>query len=264
VFSVGLALAGKISDGASIYQPLSSIVMVLFALVLIVCFAIIAALLIVALVESYIVISAGVLFMGFGGSKLTKDFAVKILVYAVSVGAKLFVMQLLIGLGQQVFNSLAANFETNSVDVFVVIGSAIVMLALTWLLPQLIQGMINGTAMGGNPAATWRIYQNLGSAGGGSLYAVYQANKLASEQIADAQAEGRPAPNRGFRILGNLLSFPVETLGGRLGGRIRFGTFPGQMGEEMRQRALRMQDEREKRQAQNPPPGQVRGGRNRP
>ena len=99
--------------------------------------------------------------MGFGGSKLTKDFAVKILVYAVSVGAKLFVMQLLIGLGQQVFNSLAANFETNSVDILVVIGSAIVMLALTWFLPQLIQGMINGTAIGGNPANAWRIYQNV-------------------------------------------------------------------------------------------------------
>ncbi len=154
VFSVGLALASKLYESASWYQPHQSFVMFLFGLVLIVCFAIIAALLIVALVESYIVISAGVLFMGFGGSKLTKDFAVKILVYAVSVGAKLFIMQLLIGLGQQVFNSLAANFETNSVDVLVVIGSAIVMLALTWFLPQLIQGMINGTAMGGNPAAS--------------------------------------------------------------------------------------------------------------
>jgi type IV secretion system protein TrbL len=265
VFSVGLALASKLYESASWYQPHQSFVMFLFGLVLIVCFAIIAALLIVALVESYIVISAGVLFMGFGGSKLTKDFAVKILVYAVSVGAKLFVMQLLIGLGQQVFNALAANFETNSVDVLVVIGSAIVMLALTWFLPQLIQGMINGTAMGGNPASVWQLYQNVGAftlAGG---YAVYQANKLASEQIADAQAEGHPAPNRGFQILGNLLSFPVETLGGRLGGRIRFGTFPGQMGEEMRQRRLRMQDEREKRHGQNPPPpGQVRAGRKRP
>ena len=98
------------------------------------CFAIIAALLIVALVEFYIVVSAGVLFMGFGGSKWTKDFALKILVYVVSVGAKLFVMQLLIGLGQQVFNALASNFETRSVDILVVIGSAIVMVALTWFI----------------------------------------------------------------------------------------------------------------------------------
>jgi type IV secretion system protein TrbL len=267
VFSVGLALASKISDGASLYHPLSSIVMVLFALVLIVCFAIIAALLIVALVESYIVISAGVLFMGFGGSKLTKDFAVKILVYAVSVGAKLFVMQLLIGLGQQVFNALAANFETNSVDVFVVIGSAIVMLALTWFLPQLIQGMINGTAMGGNPAGVWRTYQNIGSATGGSLYAVYESGKLASEQIAEAQAAGRPASwvRAPALMAKNFVATSFETLGGRLGGRIRFGTFPGQIGEEMRQKALRMKDEREARQAQNPPPpGQVRPGRKRP
>jgi type IV secretion system protein TrbL len=265
VFSVGLALARKLHESASWFQPHQSFVMFLFGLVLIVCFAIIAALLIVALVESYIVISAGVLFMGFGGSKLTKDFAIKILVYAVSVGAKLFVMQLLIGLGQQVFNALAANFETNSVDVLVVIGSAIVMLALTWFLPHLIQGMINGTAMGGNPASVWQLYQNMGSFTLAGLYAGYQADALAKEQIATAQAEGRPAPNRFLRGLTNLAAFPLETLGGRLGGRIRFGTFPGQMGEEMRQKALRLQEEREKRQARNPaPPGQVRGGRNRP
>ena len=187
MFSVGLALASKITDEASIFQPAASIVMVLFALVLIVCFAIIAALLIVALVESYIVVSAGVLFMGFGGSKWTKDFALKILVYAVSVGAKLFVMQLLIGLGQQVFNALASNFETRSVDILVVIGSAIVMVALTWFLPELIQGMINGTAFGGNPAAAYRIYENTLSAGAGSLLG--DPRKLETGERADRRVQ---------------------------------------------------------------------------
>ncbi len=78
VFSVGLALANKVMDQATVFHPGAAIVFALFALVLMVCFAIIAALLVVALVESYIVISAGVLFMGFGGSRWTKDFAVKI------------------------------------------------------------------------------------------------------------------------------------------------------------------------------------------
>jgi type IV secretion system protein TrbL len=265
VFSVGLALAGKIVDQASVFQPASSLVMVLFALVLIVCFAIIAALLIVALVESYIVISAGVLLMGFGGSKLTKDVAVKILVYAVSVGAKLFVMQLLIGLGQQVFNSLAANFETNSVDILVVIGSAIVMLALTWFLPELIQGMINGTAMSGNPANPYRISQNIASGGAGSLNALHQSSRLASQQIADAEAEGRSGPGRFLRMMGNLLGAGADTVGARLGGRIHFGTFPGQMAEAMKEGAERKKIKREAQKAQSgAPQGTVGPGKKRP
>ena len=92
--------------------------LVLFAIVLIVCFGLITALYILTLVESYVVISAGVLFMGFGGSRFTKDFALKILVYAVSVGAKLFVLELLVGLGMQIFNQLVANFQTDSTDLW--------------------------------------------------------------------------------------------------------------------------------------------------
>ena len=57
VFSVGLALANKIMEKATIFQPDASIVFALFALVLMVCFAIIAALLVVAPVESYYVIA---------------------------------------------------------------------------------------------------------------------------------------------------------------------------------------------------------------
>ncbi len=265
VFSVGLALASKITDEASIFQPAASIAMVLFALVLIVCFAIIAALLIVALVESYIVISAGVLFMGFGGSKWTKDFALKILVYAVSVGAKLFVMQLLIGLGQQVFNALASNFETRSVDILVVIGSAIVMVALTWFLPELIQGMVNGTAFGGNPAAAYRIYENTLSAGAGSFLAVRESSRLASEQIAESNAEGRSGPGRILRMMGNLWMAGADTIGARLSGRVHFGTFPAQMAGSMKEKAASRKIAREARQTQEGgAPGTVGPGKPKP
>ena len=265
VFSVGLALASKITDEASIFQPAASIVMVLFALVLIVCFAIIAALLIVALVESYIVVSAGVLFMGFGGSKWTKDFALKILVYAVSVGAKLFVMQLLIGLGQQVFNALASNFETRSVDILVVIGSAIVMVALTWFLPELIQGMINGTAFGGNPAAAYRIYENTLSAGAGSPLAIRESSRLASEQIAESNAAGRSGPGRILRMMGNLWTAGADTIGARLSGRVHFGTFPAQMAGSMKEKAAGRKIAREARHAQEGgAPGTVGPGKPKP
>ena len=50
------------------------------------------------LVESYFVISSGVILMGFGGSQWTNQFAINIIRYAVSVGAKLFMVQLVIGL----------------------------------------------------------------------------------------------------------------------------------------------------------------------
>ena len=52
----------------------------------------IAAFMVLALVESYLIISMSVIFMAFGGSRWTKDFAVSTVRYTVSVGAKLFVL----------------------------------------------------------------------------------------------------------------------------------------------------------------------------
>ena len=139
IFDTGLSIASKVADQTSLFSPASSLGLIVCALVILISFALIAAFLIVSLVESYVVISAGVLLMGFGGSRFTKDYAVRTMTYAVSVGAKLFVLQLLIALGQQIFQALSQSFEAKTTDIFVVVGSAIVMLALVKIVPEMIQ-----------------------------------------------------------------------------------------------------------------------------
>ncbi len=72
VFDQGLALANAILnavEGLGLLEGLfPSLVAVFTALIVVVAFAIIAAQLLVALVESFIVIGAGILFIGFSGS----------------------------------------------------------------------------------------------------------------------------------------------------------------------------------------------------
>jgi type IV secretion system protein TrbL len=250
IFAVGLSIANKVADQASIFAPGSSVGLILCALVLIVCFALIAAFMVLALVESYVIISAGVLLMGFGGSRWTKDYALKTLIYAVSVGAKLFILQLLVALGQQIFTGLAQAFEANSSDVFVVVGSAIVMLALVKIIPDMIQALINGTS-----SSTGGVI--LGSAAGiagagwdatkgvyGSSMAVRSANRLASEQLSDAELRGSGGPGRILRVGGNLIQAGFDTLGARLSGRAHFGIYPGQMSEILNEETRDRQEER--------------------
>jgi type IV secretion system protein TrbL len=114
----------------------ASVGLFLAGLVIIICFALIE------------VISAGVIFMGIGGSRWTTYFATRTLVYAVSVDAKLFVLQLLVSLGAQVFRELGASVTTNTASLFVIIGSAIVMFAVTKNVPELVQGLINEASVG--------------------------------------------------------------------------------------------------------------------
>jgi len=78
VFDQGLALANRILNATSDLGLLdgffASLIAGITAIVVVVAFAVIAAQLLVALVESFIVIGAGVLFLGFAGSRWTKFF----------------------------------------------------------------------------------------------------------------------------------------------------------------------------------------------
>jgi len=238
IFGIGLSMANKVLDQTSIWSPGSSVGLIIFALVLLVCFALIAAFLVLALVESYIVISAGVIFMGFGGSRFTKDYALKILIYAMSVGAKLFVMQLIVGLGQQIFNQLMQNFQTNTSDLFVAVGSAIVMLALTKIIPDMIQGLLNGVSAGNGGVLSGMVAgAAAGTAAGvaSSVMAGGSAYSLASSQSGVGGLRG--FPGNMARAAGNLASAAYSTVGDRLSGRAHFGTFGGQMARSMDEKA---------------------------
>jgi type IV secretion system protein TrbL len=72
IFDTGVNIAAKMLEALSITAPVQSLFVVLAALIILLGFALIAATIILALVESYIVLSAGVLLMGFGGSRWTK------------------------------------------------------------------------------------------------------------------------------------------------------------------------------------------------
>src|SRR5207245_2786167 len=90
VFDQGLALANKILnavEGLGILEAVfPSLVAALTAFVVVVSFAIIAAQLLVALVESFIVIGAGILFVGFSGARWTKFFTERYLRYVATLG----------------------------------------------------------------------------------------------------------------------------------------------------------------------------------
>src|SRR6202011_6063043 len=82
----------------------------LCALGVVIAFAIIAGQLLITLIESYIVIGAGVFMLGFTGSRWTLVFGEKYVGYAVSVGIKLFMLELIVGLGYALGQQWSALF----------------------------------------------------------------------------------------------------------------------------------------------------------
>lgn len=189
IFDRGLAIAWSITSEVGM-NPFTNLGLMISSLVLMVCFALISAFLMLALIEMYIVTGAGIVLLGFGGSRFTKDFAVKYLTYAVSVGVKLLVMQLVVGIGEAIVSDWQTDVENNQGQTLILVGASIVILALVKSVPDIIQGIINGVSPGSGGAITAAAAAVGGAAIGaatgavGGYQAVKEASKLAGVQGA--------------------------------------------------------------------------------
>jgi type IV secretion system protein TrbL len=151
VFDQGLALANKILNATADLGLLdgffASLVAGITAIVVVIAFAVIAAQLLVALVESFIVIGAGVLFLGFSGSRWTKFFTERYLSYIASIGVKLFVLYLIMGVGMGIAARWMPVLERGGfspIPFFYVMGGSLVFVFLTWHIPSVAGSMMAG------------------------------------------------------------------------------------------------------------------------
>lgn len=121
--------------------------------IVLISFCLISALEVVVIIETYVFMYAGVLFLGFGGSHLTSDIAKRYFIGILSVGTKLFTIQLIIGLGQKLLHQwadlvVASNGILDLQLVIQIVGGAIVLLSLAKTIPELAQGMVTGSSLG--------------------------------------------------------------------------------------------------------------------
>jgi type IV secretion system protein TrbL len=267
IFDVGLKLASTLLTDLSVLSPVFSLVLVLSSFFLLIAFGLIAATLIVALVESFIIISAGVLMMGFGGSRWTKDYAVRTFQYCLSVGVKLFIVQLMAGLMIAVIQPWtsvdAAQLTQSWTFLLVPLGISIVFVVLIRTIPELVQGIINGTSLSTGAG----LYATAtGFAAGAAAHTVSagmaasSAGQLASEQLTDAALRGEAPSSRvgqaawlGVRTTANLGGAAAKNVGDRLSGRVpQHGTRMGQMSAAMDRAREKSVEKRNQNQA--PPP----------
>jgi type IV secretion system protein TrbL len=154
-FGEGLQLAKNMLGTLSNPVFFTAIVAVLLAVFcsigVVVAYAVVAGQLMVTLIESYIVVSAGLFFLGFSGSRWTLPFSEKYVAYAVSVGIKLFMLYLIVGLGQTLAAQWTVLFTPGviaSPDLYIgVAGSALVFMLLGWQIPSLAASLMNGSPM---------------------------------------------------------------------------------------------------------------------
>ena len=179
-FLSGMQLVKLVLDKLSIWSPGESTALLIAALVIIICFALISAQVVFIKCEAMIAMAAAVILVGFGGSAFLKDYAVNAIRYVLAVAFKLFVMQLVLGVGI----AFIEGFSTSTAelqDIFVVIGASVVLLALVKSLPDVCAGIINGSHVSSGAALTSAV----AAAGGGMVGAAIGASN-SMKNIRDA------------------------------------------------------------------------------
>lgn len=152
MLAVALDFGRAMVKGISVFSPGKGVLIAVCAVLVLACFAFIAAFMFVTLVEAYVIINASVLFYGFGGSQWTRDFAIAPMRFTVAIGAKLFVLTLIVGLIVQSAKEWLAAYTNDEASLMTMVGLALVCCYLTKTIPDLIGGMISGTSMGGGSA----------------------------------------------------------------------------------------------------------------
>ncbi|RYZ91295.1 MAG: P-type conjugative transfer protein TrbL [Proteobacteria bacterium] len=244
IFDIGLRIAGELSEQITFSEIGESVSRVIISIVILIAFAFIAGLLLVALVELYIALNAAVILLAFGGSRWTIDYAIKYLSYILSTGMKIFVMQLLIAIGQTFIQNMNTQFQGNITQSLVLLGASVVLCMIVKTIPDYIQSIVSGLApsSAGNgliTAASAAAGASIGAmtggmaGGAGGAMAVMEAAKLAGSQ---ASAGGNSKPS-----LGSLLAGTMKNLGGGSVGDLASSLSQNTMGGRM---SSRMKEER--------------------
>lgn len=155
VFAQGLAVAGALSDGFSaagfLTQPSVILALIFASIIVVISYAMITIQFLVAIVESYIVVAAGFIFLGFGGSRWTAPYAERYIGLAVSNGTKIMVIYLLIAVGTNLGAAWvaeaksAATSATPEMVALDVMAAALMYMMLCWQIPKLFSAVLGGS-----------------------------------------------------------------------------------------------------------------------
>ena len=129
--------------------------------------------------------------LGLGGSSYTKDFAVRYLVYAFSVGMKLMALVMIARIGSEVLVNLANNPSGGDqfLTTLAIAGISVVVFVIAMYVPNIIQGVVQGVSVTGGMEAIRHGGQAASFAAGSFALGVGGA-KAGAAAYSDARSAG--------------------------------------------------------------------------
>jgi len=146
-----LTVLNALDVGVLLKNPAMAVFGALAALVIALAYVAIAAQLVLVLIESYLVLGGGVLFLGFAAFRGTAAFAENLIAYTFGVGIKVFLLYLIVGLGSEIAKSWipliqSSSFFGPSSPLLEIVGGAVIFAVLSLRVPHAVAHRLSGGA----------------------------------------------------------------------------------------------------------------------
>jgi type IV secretion system protein TrbL len=235
IMTQGLQIASdlftKVSATNMLTEPGAAITTTLAACIVLASYIIITLHYVVTKLEAIIVMSAGYIFLGFGGSRWTSPYFERYISLAVSTGVRLMLIYLMLGVFKTISNNWIATMNGYTADqpitqIFPTLMSMLLFAFASWMIPKMAASIASGTlgsgaadlvgmgaeigkaaALGAATVAVVAATGGAGAAAGGALAATETAGAMGGAEAATgaasaaggvgeaaAETAGAPAP----------------------------------------------------------------------
>lgn len=145
VAEMGINIVHRAIEMYSVWDPLANIMLFICALVILICFALIALEMTTLIISAYITVSGGIVMMGFLGSEWTRENAMNYFTAVLGIAVRMFVMQLIFIIGYEFIRDWSAfTDKTTDASYLALLVFAVVFYGLIREIPQMAATLASG------------------------------------------------------------------------------------------------------------------------
>ncbi len=152
IVDIGFMILKQAFRNSSIWSPVDSFIGVALSVGILILLAVVAVNMLLLLVSGWLLMYAGIVFLGFGGSRWTSDMAINYYKTVLGVAVQIMTMVLLVGIGNDLLSSFYARMNTGTLnfeELGVMLVFCVALLMLVNRVPPLVAGIITGSGIGG-------------------------------------------------------------------------------------------------------------------
>ncbi|EPW6985857.1 P-type conjugative transfer protein TrbL [Vibrio parahaemolyticus] len=195
IVELGLTLAHRVWESSSGFNVGQFVIIGLCGLIVLIVLALIAAQLTILLIGSFIILNGGVIVMGFLGSEWTRDHGMNYFTTVLGMSIQIFIMQLLVIIGNETFLDFINNPGQGSADYLMMVVMSVIYYALVNTVPALASSLATGRFVFNAGGAVGSAAGIVGAAAGIGLAAASLAKGGLGKaaQLAGKTAHGQKA-----------------------------------------------------------------------